>query len=149
MIPQLVRLRSPQVHFGSMLLELLIALAVATLAIVGLVSLTTRSISNAGYSKRQSTATAYASQAMEWIRSEKNADWQVFSAHSGTYCLNSLTWTVHTSCTAKTLDSNTFSREVVLTAPTAQQIQAVVTVKWRETGTHDFSINQTTIFSRY
>jgi|SRR3989344_1644719 len=131
---------------GAMLVELLIALAVATMAIVGLVSLTTRSISTAGYSKRQSTATAYANQAMEWIRSEKNADWQAFSTHSGSYCLNSLVWT--TGSCPKILDSGTFSRGVVISSPAPQQMQAVVTVSWSEAG-KDFSAKQTTIFARY
>lgn len=133
---------------GQMLVELLIALGVATLAIVALVSITTRSVSNAGYSQRQSTATAYATQAMEWIRSQKNTDWQTFSAHSGLYCLNSLAWTAGACPATKVLDSGTFARDVTISSPTPQQIQAVVTVSWSE-ASKDFSTKQTTIFSRY
>lgn len=130
-----------------MLVELLIALGVATLAIVGLVSITTRSISNAGYSKRQSTATAYATQAMEWIRSQKNTDWKNLTDHIGvTYCLNSLAWT--TGSCPKVLDSGTFSRDAVISSPAPGQIQAVVTVKWSE-ASKDFSAKQTSVFARY
>lgn len=139
-------------RLGQMLVELLIALGVATLAVMALVSITTRSISNAGFSKSQSTASSYATGAMEWIRPQKNSDWQTFVARAGqTYCINDLVWPAQAgSCTAKSL-AGTFSREVKLTVISAgpvQQVEAVVTVNWSE-AKRDFTSRQTTVFTSY
>lgn len=135
-----------------MLVELLLALGVAALAVVALVGVTTRSISNAGFSKSQSTASAYATAAMEWIRSQKNADWQTFVARVGqTYCINDLVWPAQAgSCTAKSL-AGVFSREVKLTVISAgppPQVEAAVTVNWSE-AKRDFKSRQTTVFTVY
>lgn len=135
-----------------MLVELLAALGVAVLAVTALVGVTTRSVSNAGFSKSQSTASAYATGAMEWIRSQKNADWQTFVARAGqTYCITDLIWPVQAGgCTAKTL-AEVFSREVKLTIVSAgpvQQVEAAVTVSWSE-AKRDFTTKQTTVFTVY
>ncbi len=139
--------------FGQVLVELLPALGVAALAVTALVGVTTRSISNAGFSKSQSTGSAYATQAMEWIRSEKNADWQTFVTRVASlpYCINELVWPAQAGgCTASGLVGG-FSREVKLTVISAtppQQIEAAVTVSWSE-AKRDFNSRQTTVFTVY
>ena len=62
------------------------------MAIVALVQITTKSLSNAGFSKSKSGATAYAVAAAEWLRNQRaSLGWDTFSSKAGqTYCLNNL-----------------------------------------------------------
>ena len=150
MILRLLRLRSGQVRSGQVLIELLIALGVAVMAIVALVQVTTKSLSNAGFSKRQSGATVYAVAAAEWLRSQRlSLGWDAFSSKAGqTYCLNDLNWNLLGSCGTAQIGTTGFSREATLTAVSSKQVEAAVIVKWRE-GTRDVSSKHTTVFGRY
>ena len=135
---------------GQVLIELLIALGVAVMAIVALVQITTKSLSNAGFSKRQSGATVIAAAATEWLRGQRaSLGWDVFAARAGqTYCLNDLNWNLPGSCGTAQIGTSGFSREVTLITVSSKQVEAAVIVKWRE-GTRDVSSKHTTVFGRY
>lgn len=91
----ILRLRS-----GQILIELTIALAVAVIAILALIQSATKSVSNSTYSQNQSQATNNITQAVEWLRNEKNTSWPDFVAHAATpkYCLNTLDWNTPSVC---------------------------------------------------
>ena len=135
---------------GQVLIELLIALGVAVMAIVALVQITTKSLSNAGFSKGQSGATVIAAAATEWLRGQRaSLGWDVFAARAGqTYCLNDLNWNLPGSCGTAQIGTSGFSREVTLITVSSKQVEAAVIVKWRE-GTRDVSSKHTTVFGRY
>lgn len=130
-----MKLRPAQV-----LIELTIALAVAMVAILALVQSTTKSVSNSTFSKSQTQATQYASEAIEWLRNQKNASWPDFSGKSGRYCLNSLAW-ISGNC-SDTM-SGGFVRQLDISGN-----QLTVTVTWKEKN-KDFSAKQVISFSEY
>ena len=150
MILRLLRLRSGQVRSGQVLIELLIALGVAVMAIAALVQIATKSLSNAGFSKSQSGATAYAVAANEWLRGQRSSlGWDIFFGKAGqAYCLNDLNWNLPGPCGTAQIGTSGFSREVSLIRVSDRQVEAAVIVKWRES-TETFSSKQTTVFGRY
>ena len=129
----ILRLRS-----GQIIIELVIALAVAMVAIVALIQSTTKSVSNSTFSKSQTTATEYATEAIEWLRSEKNKSWPDFSAKDGSYCLNTLDWNSPSPCT-----TGEFKKDLVKTAD-----NLTVTVSWDEKG-QTFKVKQDITFNKY
>ena len=134
-----MKLRPAQV-----LIELTIALAVAMVAILALVQNTTKSVSNATFSKSQTQATQYASEAVEWLRSQKNASWPDFSTRISvpTYCLNTLDWNTPAACTSN-MTGLAFKRQLDISGD-----NLTVKVIWTEKN-KDFSAKQTISFKEY
>lgn len=148
---------------GQVLVELLLAFAVSSIALVSMAQVATKSLSNATYSKSRSEANKYAVQAIEWVRNQKKqTQWATFMTYNNNYCLNQdlTTGTVtflnmNPSC-APTLmaDSGSptiFTRRVIFTPTVAtNQQQVVVTVSWPDKGPGSIqSSSQTIIFKQY
>ncbi|MBU0570048.1 hypothetical protein KKB40_04710 [Patescibacteria group bacterium] len=98
---------------GQSLFEVLFAVAIAAIILVGVVSLSTTSIRNTGYSNNNALATKYAQQAVEWLRGERDGGFLVFrdrTVTSATYCLNevSLSWNNDTGCSNSQFITGTF-----------------------------------------
>ena len=124
-----LRLRS-----GQILVELMLALAVVAMVMIGLVQVSTRSISNADFSKNQSAATSYTSAAIECAMAQRSAlGWQAFFA-------------APTIGTCGTVPS-TFTRDVTF-IPSGSEIKVDVTVSWEASG-KTFSSKQSTVFTQY
>src|SRR3990172_5921841 len=150
---------------GQILVEVVLAMAIAILAVVGLAQIATKSTSNAGSSSRRAVATSYAVAGMEWIRNQKNTiAWSDFSSTSkapvppnpaNVYCLNSFpgSWTSMAAgacASGSTISGTEFSRSMTLSAVTAPvlQVTVVVEVTWREGGTA-LTSRQTAVFTSY
>jgi len=150
---------------GQILVEVVLAMAIAILAVVGLAQIATKSTSNAGSSSRRAVATTYAVAGMEWVRNQKNTiAWSDFSSTSkapvppnpaNVYCLNSFpgSWTSMAAgacASGSTISGTEFSRSMTLSAVTAPvlQVTAVVEVTWREGGTA-LTSRQTSVFTSY
>ena len=120
---------------GQILIELTIALAVAMIAILALIQSATKSVFNSTFSQNQSQATNYVTQAVEWLRSEKNTSWPDFVAQAASpkYCLNTLDWNTPSPCVGG-LDRN------LDISVNGDQVTAIVSIGKN---------SQTTIFSRY
>jgi len=114
--------------------EVVLAMAIAILAVVGLAQIATKSTSNAGSSSRRAVATTYAVAGMEWIRNQKNTiAWSDFSSTSkapvppnpaNVYCLNSFpgSWTSMAAgacASGSTISGTEFSRSMTLSAVTS------------------------------
>ena len=136
---------------GQVIVEIMIAFAVMVVAVVALVSAVTKSVSNSGVSKRQSAATAYATQGMEWVRGQRDVlGWGGtggFYAKAGAFCLNRLAWN---SRPCVLIAGTEFTRIVNISQVVGdvQQIQAVVTVTWVESARTQ-TTSQTTFFTAY
>lgn len=141
---------------GQVLIELMLALAVTTLALLAMVGLATKSLSTVGSSKYRAQASTYATQGMEWVRQQRMADWSAFVSKSGatqnsfkTYCVPLgliSSWPLEGGCSG-----TGYLREVTLTSISLtppQKIQADVVVRWSE-GSRSPSTKQTTIFTDY
>jgi len=121
-------------HKGQILVELMMALAVVAMVMIGLVQVSTRSINNADFSKNQSEATSYATAAIECAMAQRSAlGWQVFFADP-------------TIGACGTLPSN-YTRDVKFT-PSGSEIKVDVEVFWEANG-KTFSSKQSTIFTQF
>ncbi len=124
---------------GQSLIEVLTALAVVLLVIVALIRATTISMRSSSFSKAQAQATAYAQEAIEWIRAERDKDWNGISSRAGTtFCLNleSLSWLSEGLCPADdgyTLGGR-FKREATLISVGGEgnQVEVKVVVSWQD-----------------
>lgn len=134
---------------GQILLELVVAIGVAMVALMAIAQISIKSLANSNFSVHQSVANGYSIAGMEWIRSQRDVDWTSFLAKSGTtaitYCMNTLAWSTASPCPTI---NNIYTRTAALTKKTNTQVQAVVTVTWAE-GALTHSARQTTIFGRY
>lgn len=103
---------------GQILLEALIALAVATIILSALSVAAITSITNSNFSRDQNLATSYAQQGKEVLRKQSESDWTSFSANSsGTYCLgndNILISPSGSGCVPNTGTNNYFIRKVII-----------------------------------
>jgi len=129
-------------RLGFSLVEVLVFVTILGLFFVAAVSVTTFSLKNMKMSEHKIIATHLAEEGVEWIKSEKENDWETFilrdtSSGTGTlYCLNTLNW--HTgSCGENYLlgTPNFFKRETTLAnsgSPITTQVDVKVIVSWIE-----------------
>lgn len=138
---------------GQSLFEVVIALGVSALIIIALVSLVSSSIRNATFSRNNSLATAYAQEATEWLRGERDNDIVTFmtKAETPTWCMKSLSLTQSGSCFENDFISQTlFKREVafecLIAGTPCALVQANVRVFWEDSqGVH--AVTSSTSFS--
>ena len=142
---------------GQSIYEVVLAIGVVTavlVAIVALVSLTQR---NAILAKNRAKATRLTQEASEWLRSQRNTDWNIFYAKAGspakTWCLNNLDFFQQSSCSSSQYVTNNepFRREVNLTSVNVTnglQVRADIDVRWTDQqGTHN--VTSTTYFTNW
>lgn len=129
------------------LIEVLVFTAVLGLFFVAAISVATFNLKNMKIQEHKILATRYAEEGIEWVKQEKEDDWTLFTAHNtGTYCLNSLNWSNSSACAADSYISGTFfKRELSLTKPLTDQVNATVTVTWQDMGS-DLSVPIKTVF---
>ena len=126
---------------GFTLMEVLIFVSVISLFFVTAAAITVASLRSLKTQERKILATRYAQELLEWLKGEKEADWNQFTnkaSSSGTkYCFNTSpinTWPNSGVCSTYSLD-NLFKREANLTSGGAtQQVNVSITVEWQETG---------------
>jgi len=122
---------------GQAIVEIVIAFAVATIAVLAMVQVATKSLSNAGAAKRAAQATAYAMEGMEWVTGQRDLNtWSIFTGKSGNYCISLLPadWlamTITGTCGGVVISGTEFSRYVNLT-PSGNRDAVTVTVSWYE-----------------
>ena len=67
---------------GQSLFEVVVALAISTLVIIAVVSLAALSIRNTDFSKNKTLASKYAQDATEWLRGQRDADFDAFASNT-------------------------------------------------------------------
>ncbi len=139
------------------LVEVLVFLTILSLFFITVSAITTYSLRNLKTQENKMIATNYAQQLLEWLRGQKEKDWNEFAKKSSTtgitYCFNnnlSLDSNFPTSgrCNNYNLDLR-FKREATLTNLTNNPVAKIklgITVKWQE-GNNIFSVPLDTIFS--
>ena len=126
---------------GQSLVEVLVAVGIISLVLVAIVAGVTLAIKNASFSKNQTSATRYAQEAMEWLRNQRDQDWNAFVGRNGrAYCLNNLSWSTG-SC--EYVLGGIFKREAILSGlVTDPRIEVKVTVSWQDAGgTHQSELS--------
>jgi Tfp pilus assembly protein PilV len=137
--------------------EVVMALFIMALIIVGVVFLSTSSIANSAFSRNKTIAGRYSQEAVEWLRGQRDSDPTLFVTNAtGTWCLTSLSFTTspHVACSSANFITGTiFKRQVVFSVSLAgcpanckNVITAEVTTSWDDSkGTH--SAKSTTEFT--
>jgi Tfp pilus assembly protein PilW len=136
------KLHNTDLQEGQSLFELVVAIAVSALIVVAMVSLAATSIKNSTYSKNRALASTYAQQATEWLRGERDADYNIFISkveNIGTeneMCLNNLIWMDSPIACNGTIEGTPFERYVVfgLTSDSEVVVTADVVVSWTDSG---------------
>lgn len=127
------------------LFEVLLAVSVASVVLVSVVSLTTRSTAITASSRNQSLATRYAQEAFDWIKNERLAlvSWELFldtyteESSPKIFCLNASPITSFSSgaCMAGAgfVNSNTpFIRQISLVRENSEIVYIEIKVTWDE-----------------
>ncbi len=122
---------------GQSFFEVVIALGIVSLILVAIVVPATVAIRNTASSRNKTLATRHAQEGVEWLRGQRDADWENFAQHAltATWCLPELAWTgtshVATCSGDEKIEDTIFVREVeFITDPTA--IQATVKITWTD-----------------
>lgn len=129
---------------GQSMFEVVLALFIIALIIVGVVFLSTSSIANSAFSRNKTIAGRYSQEAVEWLRGQRDSNATLFLTNAtGTWCLIGLSFTTnpHNACNSASVITGTiFKRQVVFTedGSTADTIiKAEVTTSWDDSkGTH-------------
>ncbi len=128
---------------GQSMFEVVLALFIMAMIIVGVVFLSTNSIANSSFSKNKTIAGRYSQEAVEWLRGQRDSDSTLFKTNAvGSYCFDSsiLTWSNSGLCSSGELLNNLFKREVTFTTTTItgkNLIEAKVVTSWNDSkGTH-------------
>lgn len=131
---------------GFSLVEVLVFVTILSLFFVTALTVTTFNLRNLKIQEHKILATRYAEEGMEWVKQEKEDDWQNFTIHDDstgtTYCINVLNWNTSNSSTLYDCNSYTlgnpvgiFNRSMVITnsaGPPVDQVSVVMTVSWMD-----------------
>lgn len=139
-----------RVLWGQSLFEVIFALAVASLVMVGIVSLAATSVRNSTFARNTALSTRLAQEVSEWLREQRDAnDWSVFSSYTNaggiTYCLQTLgsSFPSQGVCGAGAYVVGTsFTREANLRLLSSSNpddtVEAIITVEWSDAqGLHE------------
>ncbi|KKQ48658.1 MAG: hypothetical protein US95_C0056G0010 [Candidatus Woesebacteria bacterium GW2011_GWB1_38_5] len=136
-------------HRGQSILEVILALAILSIIITAIVSLTSTSVNTSTYSKNVSQANRYADEVVEYIRKEKEfSGWSDFTsdiitAYGGIWCMPDLTFTINEACdplnNSHFISSTIFQRMLTATPINDNSIDIDVEVVW----TDDKGLHQT------
>lgn len=139
------------------LIEVLVFVTILALFFVAAAAVTTISLRDMKINEHKILATRYGEELLEWLRSQKEIDWNQFvNQHSGgsakKYCFNLSPisgWPVEGSCGPTQLINSFYKREVTISnqsTPPVLQTSISITVTWNEpSGLYSFPINS--IFS--
>jgi Tfp pilus assembly protein PilV len=131
-----MKIPTSQLSKGQSLFEAVVAIAISALIIVAVVSLVANAIRNSSFSKNKTLAARYAQEATEWLRGQRDSDFEAFSANALTpeWCMNDLNWNQVGACgDGDFIRDTNFSREIDFSLNTVNGknfIGADVVVYW-------------------
>jgi Tfp pilus assembly protein PilV len=129
---------------GQSLFEVIIAIGITSMILVAIINTAILSVRNTSFSRNKTLASRHSQQAVEWLRGERDANWDTFSARSNTvWCMSNLDWTKNRICTdTDNIPTTPFKREISLTNTSGQQIDAKVKVYWNDSqGYHEVKVS--------
>lgn len=136
---------------GQSLFEVIISLSVIALVLSATLGLSSRTIKTSASSRDNAQATALSREALEWVRQERDSNWNTFYTNYSTsagkrYCVNTLNWSTVGTCSS-TITNTIYKREVVLDRVTVinadDSIDVTVTVFWTDSSGDHTVVNQT------
>lgn len=125
----------PTTNSGQSLFEVVFAVGIMAIILVGVVSLAAKSVKNSTLSGANASATKYAQGAVEWLRGQRDSNWTNLTSHTvgSYYCLvtNPISWGASSGSCPITGDT-TFTRRARLTQVNSNTIDAAVEVSWTD-----------------
>ncbi|MCL4364173.1 hypothetical protein M1328_02955 [Patescibacteria group bacterium] len=136
------------------LIEVLVFITILSLFFIAAMTVATYSLKNMKSAEYKILASHLAEQGMEWMRSEKESNWNQFTARDlgggTTYCLKNLNWNSPSACPDYSLGTPAiFQREVTVTNQAGTPVTSVdveVDVSWYEQS-NKITIPVKTVFS--
>lgn len=129
---------------GQSLFEVIIAIGITSAILVAIINTAILSVRNTSFSRNKTLASRHAQQAVEWLRSQRDANWDTFASYSNTtWCTPTLDWDRGRACnTDDNIVATPFKREIILTTISASQIDANVKVYWDDSqGYHEVKVS--------
>lgn len=137
-------------QLGQSLFEVVFAVGMSALIITTIVTLASNAISNSTFSKNKALAGRFTQEAVEWLRGERDTDWDNFYLNAATspWCLPSLNWNTPGACdeSESIPENDNFKRELSFNSvdPTNCDsitcVEAKVKVYWQDgRGLHEVS----------
>ena len=144
-------------NLGFSLLEVLIFVSIIGLFFIAAASIATISLRAIQSNKNKILATRYAEELAEWIRGEKEADWQEFTTGitnkvNKTYCFYTSPiqiWPSQGACngTSEQKIRGIFEREISLSL-SGERVNVNIVVEWLE-GNQTLSVPIKTVFEKF
>lgn len=132
-----MKTRSVLHNQGQSIYEVILAIGIVTSVLVAIVTLVVITQKNALLAKNRAEGLRLIQEASEWLRSERNADWNLFytNAANATWCLNDLSWANTGGCTTSEFVTGMepFRRQVTFTRatlPNGLQVKADIDILW-------------------
>ena len=109
---------------GQSLFEIVIAVIIVSVVLIALINLAIVSVGNTNFAKNRNLATKFTQEASEWLRAERDKDWNYFVGRatvSSTWCFPAIAWSgagVHAGVCAGSNDyisGSIFDRSAVFT----------------------------------
>ncbi len=142
---------------GQSLFELIVAVAFISLVVLAVIGLATKSIDNSSFSRNRTLASRYTQSAVEWLRSQRDNDWNAFASRAQggrTWCLRTLTsFNNPGPCGSGeyVLGTNNFWREAILdyNPGPPPRVEATVITSWRGSSDKIHESRATTVFTNW
>lgn len=131
---------------GTSIIEILVATAMISIAIIAALSLANRSQSQNIYARNLSEATGYATQAADWLRIQRDTFGfaTINNLSAGDYCLSNfptdITLIQVDPCNDTDLINNVYKRQVNITKPDTTSMKFIISVTWEEKTTRQATI---------
>lgn len=121
------------------LIEVLIFVSILSLFFITAATITTASLRNMKINEHKIIGVRFGEELLEWIRGEKERDWEAFLNLAGpgnkTYCFNTALLSIPLEGACSGYDLNgIYKREAVLSAQSSSQVNVSITVEWKELG---------------
>lgn len=123
---------------GTSIIEIIIATALISVAMIAALSLMNRSQSQNTYAKNLNVANGYVTQAADWIRSQRDTYGYatIDSRNADTYCLNTLDIDFSSisagACATNSFIPNTIYQRNITITKKDKSIQFKIIVSWQE-----------------
>jgi type II secretory pathway pseudopilin PulG len=134
---------------GFSLIEVLVFTSILALVFVTISAVVSSSLAILKVQEHKILATHYAEELLNWLKAQKEIDWNAFANISNnTYCFNAtpiVNWPSSGSCQSNSFLASIFKREATINGGYTQK-NITITVKWLEAnGENNVTIN--TIFN--
>ena len=131
---------------GTSIIEIVIAAALISMAIIAALSLANHSQKQNTYARDLAEATKYTTQAADWIRAQRSSlGWATLAAKGdGIYCLNTVpadfSLIQDGDCDAGDYIPNTLFDRTITLNNTGTALQVTITVNWQDSTTRQATI---------